>query len=302
MTRAASREDTILVFDAGTQSIRAALIDLQGHIHRMVKTPIRPYFSSQPGWAEQAPDYFWEQLCATSRKLLTADGVALEGIAGVTLTSQRNTLINLDQDGRPLRPAIIWLDQRKAEPTGNLSPLFRGVLRAINKHTLLEQAERECKSNWIRQHQPEIWDKTAKLLLLSGFLTFKLTGAYRDSAGNMVGYLPFDYKRQQWARPGDFKWKIFPMDPGVLPTLVNPAAHLGRITRRAAEQTGIPAGLPLVAAATDKACEVLGAGCLSPEVACLSYGTTATVNTANSRYVEVQAFMPPYPSARPGFY
>ncbi len=302
MTHATYRDETILVFDAGTQSIRAALIDLQGTIRRMVKTPITPYFSHRPGWAEQTPDYFWEQLCATSRKLLAADGIAPEGIAGVTLTCQRNTLINLDRAGRPLRPAIIWLDPRKAEPTGDLSPLFRGVLKAINKHTLLEQAERECKSNWIRQHQPAIWEKTAKLLLLSGFLTYKLTGTYRDSAGNMVGYLPFDYKRQRWARAGDFKWKIFPMDPAALPTLVKPAAHLGRLTRRAAEQTGIPEGLPLIAAATDKACEVLGAGCLSPEVACLSYGTTATVNTANSRYVEVQAFMPPYPSALPGYY
>ncbi|MDJ0801818.1 MAG: FGGY-family carbohydrate kinase [Desulfobacterales bacterium] len=302
MTTTRSRDELILVFDVGTQSVRAALIDLEGRITQIEKTPITPYFSHQPGWAEQEADYFWDNLTATARKLLAGDGADRGRIAGVTLTSQRNTVINLDADGRPLRPAIVWLDQRKAELTGNLSPLVRGALRAINKYTLLEQAERECKSNWIQQHQPGIWEQTAKFLLLSGYLNHKLTGRFRDSAGNMVGYLPFDYKRQRWARPDDFRWKTFPMDPAVLPELVAPAALLGHVTPQAAAATGIPAGLPVIAAATDKACEVLGAGCRSPEVACLSYGTTATVNTANRRYVAIQAFMPPYPSALPGYY
>jgi sugar (pentulose or hexulose) kinase len=302
MTAPRSRDELVLVFDAGTQSIRAALIDLEGHIAEIVKTPITPYFSHQPGWAEQDPNYFWENLAATSRKLLGTTGVDRDRIAGVTLTTQRDTLINLDRDGTPLRPAILWLDQRKAERTGNLSPLFTWTLKAFNKDELLEKAERTCKANWIRQHQPEIWERTRKLLLLSGFLTAKLTGDFHDSAGNMVSYLPFDFKRQQWARSGDLKWKIFPMDPAVLPTLVQPTALLGHVTRPASTQTLIPEGLPVVAAATDKACEVLGAGCRSPEIACLSYGTTATVNTANRRYVAIQSFMPPYPSALPGYY
>jgi sugar (pentulose or hexulose) kinase len=220
----------------------------------------------------------------------------------VTLTSQRDTVINLDREGQPLRPAIIWLDQRKAGPTGNLSPLLQGAMKLINIHELLARAERECKSNWIQQHQPDIWEKTDKLLLLSGFLTYQLTGEYRDSAGNMVSYLPFDFKRHQWAKPHDLKWKVFPMDRALLPTLVRPSEPLGVVTRKASQETGIPEGLPVIAAATDKACEVLGAGCRSPELACLSYGTTATVNTANANYVELQPFMPPYPSALPEHY
>ena len=77
---------------------------------------------------------------------------------------------------------------------------------------------------------------------------------------------------------------------------------MGEITPQAAEATGLPAGLPLIAAAADKACEVLGAGALEPHVACLSYGTTATVNTTSRRYVEVIPLLPPYPSAVPGAY
>jgi sugar (pentulose or hexulose) kinase len=77
---------------------------------------------------------------------------------------------------------------------------------------------------------------------------------------------------------------------------------LGEITPEAAAATGIPAGLPLIAAAADKACEVIGAGCLAPHIGCLSYGTTATINTTHRKYVEPIPVIPPYPAAVPGAY
>jgi sugar (pentulose or hexulose) kinase len=92
------------------------------------------------------------------------------------------------------------------------------------------------------------------------------------------------------------------MEPALLVDLVSPAGVLGEITRQASEATGIPAGLPLIAAAADKACEVIGAGCLDPQIACLSFGTTATINTTHRRYVEVIPLIPPYPAAVPGAY
>ncbi|HNO43014.1 MAG TPA: FGGY-family carbohydrate kinase, partial [Ottowia sp.] len=76
----------------------------------------------------------------------------------------------------------------------------------------------------------------------------------------------------------------------------------GTVSAEAAQASGIPAGLPLIAGAADKACEVLGAGCLSPEVACLSYGTAATVNITTARYLEATRFIPPYPAAVPGHF
>jgi len=302
MTTPGKNGDWILVFDAGTQSIRAAVIDLAGNIHKIVRTPIEPYFSRQPGWAEQEPDYYWQTLAATSQKLLGSETVRTERIAGVSLTCQRTTVINLDRDGKPLRPAILWLDQRKAQIGHRIPPLVRWGLGLIRRRAFIENLVRECKSNWMQEHEPEIWEKTDKFLFLSGFLTHRLIGEYRDSSGNMVGYLPFDYKKQQWPRPGDLKWKIFPMDPSVLPVLVKPGALLGHVTSKASRETGIPKGLPVIAAGTDKACEVLGAACLSPDVGCLSYGTTATMNTANERYVQVRPFSPAYPGAVPDAY
>src|SRR5512139_1753069 len=86
----------------------------------------------------------------------------------------------------------------------------------------------------------------------------------------------------------------------ILPDLVPPTGRLGEITPAAAEATGIPAGLPLIAAAADKACEVLGSGALEPSIGALSLGTTATFNTTHRRYVEAIPLVPPYPAAIPG--
>lgn len=294
--------DCILTIDAGTQSIRAVIIDLKGNLLDIVKTPIEPYFSTKPGWAEQDPNYFWKSLCNTTKQLLKKNKSYMQTIRGVTLTTQRATMINLDKNGNPLRPAIVWLDQRKAEVESFPSGIMRLALKTAGMLEALEHTIRDGECNWIRQNQPDIWDKTHKFLLLSGFFSYKLCDEYVDSVGCTVGYLPFDYKSHQWAKSSDMKWKMFPMDPSMLPRLVRPSELLGHISKKASRETGIPAGLPLLAAAADKACEVLGAGCLTPEIACLSYGTTATIETTNPRYVEIIPFFPPYPSAVPGSY
>ena len=289
--------ELIVAIDAGTQSIRAALVDLEGTIHKLVKNPIEPYFADQPGYAEQDPQYYWDQLCATTRELL--DGVAADRLLAATLTTQRVTMINVDADGRPLRPAIVWLDQRKADIGKVLPRLTFPALKAARLYPLIEYATQYCRSNWIQQNQPEIWDQTYKFLFLSGYFTHRLTGEFTDSTGNIVGTIPFDVKKMDWAGSLDPKWRMFPIEREKLPDLVQPGERTGQITDKAAEQTGLPVGLPFVAASNDKACDIIGAGCLTPEVACVSFGTTATINTQTSKYVELRPMLPPYPSAVP---
>ena len=294
--------ENLLAIDNGTQSVRALLFDPRGRLIAKQRVPIEPYYSERPGLAEQKPQVFWDAICQACRGLWQQPGVLKESIAAVSITTQRGTVINVDREGRPLRPAITWLDQRRAEglpPVGGLWGLGFALVRASETVAYLQA---EAEANWIRTHQPEIWKNTHKYLLLSGYLTFLLTGRFADSVGCQVGYIPFDYKAQRWAAKWDWKWKALPMDSGLLPDLIPQGQLLGQITREASEATGIPAGLPLVAAAADKACEVLGSGALEPNVACLSYGTTATINTTHRKYIEVIPLIPPYPAAEPGFY
>ena len=162
----------ILSIDVGTQSIRAVLFDLKGHILEIAKTEIEPYYSDKPGWAEQEPDYFWEKLSETTQQLFETAPIFKSQITVVTLTTQRGTVINLDREGKPLRPAMIWLDQRQAEAThfpNRLTKMGLGIMKL--KESVIQSVKNgEC--NWIKQNQPEIWEKTAKYLFLSGFLPF----------------------------------------------------------------------------------------------------------------------------------
>ena len=295
-------KDLILAIDNGTQSVRALIFDLRGNMVHKARIPLEPYISREPGWAEQDADYYWKSLCQACQKLWQETSVSKDAIAGVTITTQRATMINVDKKGNPLRPAMVWLDQRR---TSGLKPVggFWGLAFKVSGMTetvAYLQAEAEC--NWIRQHQPEIWSKTYKYLFLSGYLTYLLTGRFVDSVGCQVGYVPFDYKKKQWADSWNWKWQVTKIEPEMLPDLIAPADIMGQITKQAAAQTGIPEGLPLIAAAADKACEVIGAGCLEPHIGCLSYGTTATINTTHYKYIEAIPLIPPYPSAVPNAY
>lgn len=292
----------VLAIDNGTQSVRAILIDDQGHVVAKGKREIEPYFSRHPGWAEQDPEVYWSALGEACRQLWASSPVPPSAVEGVTLTTQRGTVICLDREGQPLRPAIIWLDQRHAEPQGGLGWFWDSAFRLAGVSDTVRRFREKAQINWLQQHEPEVWARTAHFVLLSGFLSWRLTGQIIDSVGCQVGYLPFDYKRLRWANANDWKWRALPVRPEQLPRLVSPCERLGSLTASAAAHLGLPAGLPVIAAASDKACEILGSGGTSPEIACMSYGTTATINTTNTRYVEAIPYMPPYPSAIPGRY
>jgi sugar (pentulose or hexulose) kinase len=295
-------KEHLLAIDHGTQSVRALIFDLQGNLLAKSQVKIDSYSQPKPGIVEQDPEVFWQAVCQACQQLWQVPGVDKESIAGVALTTQRSTVINLDKNGQPLRPAIVWMDQRRTAGVKPVSGLWGLAFALSGMRETVAYLQAEAEGNWIHAHQPEIWEQTHKYLFLSGYLTYRMTGRFVDSVGCQVGYIPFDYKKLTWSGKFDWKWQAVPVPKNYLPELVSPAQPLGVIRAEAAEATGLPAGLPMIAAAADKACEVIGSGCLEPHVACLSYGTTATLNTTHTRYVEVIPLIPPYPAAVPNAY
>ena len=294
--------DTILAIDHGTQSCRALLFDPQGNLLAKHKVEIEPYYSTEPGFAEQDPQVFWNALCEACQGLWQMEGVEKSSVKGVSLTTQRSTVLALDENGTPLRDAIVWPDDRRVEGLPNLGGFWGAAFRVAGATETVNVLRSQCESVWLEKFQPEIWKKTKHYLYLSGYLTFLLTGEFNDSISSQVGYVPFDYKALTWEKKWGWKWQVMPMDEDMLPNLIPAGDLLGTITPEAAEATGIPVGLPLVASAADKATEVLGAGCVHPNMACLSYGTTATINTTHAKYYEIYPMIPPYPAAVPGQY
>ena len=295
-------KDTILAIDCGTQSIRALLFDLRGHLLEKEQIFIEPYYSDMPGYAEQHPTVYWQALCAACKGLLSKNIVKVDQIAAVSLTSQRATVINLDKKGQPLRPAIIWMDQRRVENFPSVKGIWGNLFKSVGLAKTVAYLQAEAEANWIMTNQPDIWEKTYKFLFLSGYLTYNLIDDFVDSVGCQVGYVPFDYKNLKWASRLSWKWQAIPMNRSQLPKLIPPGKLLGKITKQASKETGLPEGLPMIAAAADKACEVLGSGCLEPHIGCLSYGTAATINTLRDKYKEVVPLLPAYPAAVPDSY
>lgn len=291
------RTELLLALDCGTQSVRALLFDLQGNLVGRGHEPLDGYFSVQDRWLEHDAQGFWDRSASACRSLWIEHGEARERIRGIVVTSQRGSLVPVDRNGQALRPFIIWLDQRRASRASQFAPWWRAMFALAGVRRTVDYLAREAECNWIAEHEPEVWERTHKVLLLSGWLHYQLTGRFADSVGCQVGYLPFDFRRHQWAGSWDWKWQALPLRPEQLPELVDVGEVIGPLQPAAAERLGLPAGLPVIAAAADKACEVLGAGAISADVGALSYGTTATIDVHMARYLEVTPFLPPYPAA-----
>lgn len=291
----------LLAIDVGTQSARALVFDAQGVLHARAQVPFEPaHHAPEPGWAEQDAETYRDGVTAACHLLWSRDGIDPAAIAGLSVTTLRSTVVSAAEDGTPLRPAIVWLDQRRSDAPPPMGPWWRGALSLAGAGDLLRHAQAESEANWLAQHEPQGWRQTDRFVFLSGWLNHWLTGDWVDSVGSQVGYVPFDYKRQAWAAPGDFKWRAFAVRPSQLPRLVPPGQRLGVLRGPAAAALGLPAGLPVIAAAADKACEVLGSGAIEADTAQLSFGTSATINTTQPRYREVQRQLPAYPAAMPG--
>ena len=297
------KERIVLVFDIGTQSTRALLINNAGEI--LGKTKKRhepPYFSKDTDYAEQRADFYYERLCEAARELKEEHREKWEQAEAVSITTIRDTPVCVDKDGRPLRNAFLWLDNRNAQGRPKFSNMTRLMLKGIGMEKTADMQYRKSRCNWVMEKEPEIWEKTDKFLFISGYLIFRLTGNMADSAAGLVGHVPYDHRERSWQKKSALTRPVFDIPDEKLCRVVETGELLGRITGQAAKDTGMKEGLPVIASGSDKACEILGLGCISKEKAAISFGTTATVTFTTNQYVEPERFIPPYASIIKGHF
>lgn len=285
----------VLTFDVGTQSARAVLVDPKGNIlYKAQKQYEQPYYSKNPGWAEQRPDFYWEIICECSKSIREQCGERWKDIIAVTVTTIRATGICLDGEGKPLRDAIVWLDNRQARCEKKLSAHMRALFKVIGLTNTVELQRRASQCNWIAENEPEIWAKTKHFVQLSTYLCFKMCGNIVDADASCVGRYPFDHKTRTWMKKSNPARCIFDIRNDQLCKVVKPETTMGVVTPQAARDTGLPEGIPLIATGSDKGCETLGLSVISNDKAALSFGTTATIQFSTDSYVEPEPFMPAY--------
>ncbi len=292
----------ILSIDCGTQSLKAILYSYDGEVIDKEQYFYKAYDSPNPGWAEQDPMVYWEGLCQASLKLKQRNPRSYNKIDGIGITSLRDTMVSLDKDGKILRPTIVWLDQRIAKNTYKPKFTKKIALKITGMGITIRKLERKGSSNWLKQNQPEIWAKTNKYIVVSAFLNHKLSGTFNDSIASQIGLIPFNFKKQRWAKKIDIaemSKEIFPIERDKLPDLVPAGGLIGNITEEASRLTGINKGTKIIACGSDKGCETIGMGVTDTKIASLSFGTQATIQTTTNKYFEPVPFLPSYPAVIP---
>lgn len=287
----------VLTFDVGTQSARCLLVTKDGKFEDMCQVKYdEPYYSRNPGWAEQRPNFYFDKLCEIALQITSRNKSKLNRIIAVTITTIRDTMLCLDKNNEPVRDIILWLDKRKADyhnPFGKLKEL---MFKVVGMGEATKIIYRASVGNWIMQHQPDIWDKTAKYVMLPTYLNYKFTGNLVDSTANMIGHIPFDYKNRTWMKKNGLTRCICDVPAEKLCDLIPSGEVIGNITSEVSIKTGIPEGLPLISTGSDKGCETLGLSVINKNQAAISFGTTATIQMAVKKYFEPQKFMPAYPA------
>lgn len=286
-------KDYIMSIDVGTQSVRAMVFTNDGENVATERILTEPHYSLQPGWAELPAPSVWENVCTVCNALCKSMGDDINRVAACSITANRDNIIPLDENGEYIRDWITWVDQRRAPEavfeakhkwggTKKLAYLFeRGVMEFILARS---------KFNWFKYHEPETWNSTAKYLTMGGLITYKLTGEFADSLGMQSGVIPFDTKKLEY-----YKLDLIYQAMGVrrdqlADNLYPPGEKMGEVTKKAALESGLPEGLPIISAGGDKQCEVLGSGAFSEDTAVISYGTLATISVTSKKYVADKKF------------
>ena len=297
------KEPLVLTYDIGTQSTRAMLINQHGKIldFKQIKYTT-PYIVKEEGFAEQTPNFYYDMMCKVSNELKESCGQYFEDIIAVTITTIRNNVVLLDKDKNALRDIIIWIDNRRSNSPLPMPKPVKSLLGMVGLEETLTSIYQDFKSVWFKEHEPEIWAKTDKYVMLSTYLNYLLTGELKDTPANMIAPLPFSMKNRDWDHKFGMQSKLIGIPLEMMCELTETGSEIGNITKKASEDLGIPCGLPLIASGSDKGCETLGLSVIKDNQAAISFGTIGTIQFASKKYFDVMAFTPSYPAVVPGRY
>jgi xylulokinase len=260
-----------LAIDIGTQATKAVLYSPDG-VLRAGQSASYPITYPQSGWAEQDPLDWWEATRTCCHLIL--EGLD-EPIVAVSLSGQAPSCLPIDPQGRPLRSAILWLDRRSAPQVALLHDVIGAQLAIEVSGNRLDSYYGGLKWAWFMQNEPHLYEKSWKISQANGYVGYRLTGEIAIDPSQAGLCSPcFNLGRRQWdAKICD----RMGLDVGKLPPIVPSTEVIGRVTARAAVETGLPAGIPVVCGGGDFACACLGAGVFRNGTAAMMLGTAGNL-------------------------
>ena len=269
----------IIAHDVGTSGNKAVLVDTEGSVHGRRFESYRTDYP-KPGWAEQEPADWWQAVTQTTRLLLEETGVSPKDVLCVTFSTQMLGIVPMDSQGGPLRPAIIWLDNRAGKQASRMMRKFINArVFALIAGTALGGKDGIPKLLWLKGEEPDIYDRMCCFLDVDGYLIYR-------STGNMVmewtcaSVFGIDLKKKTWLNS---IFRYVGLDPEKLPPLVRSIDQVGVLSKEAASEYGLLEGTPVYAGAGDAPCAAVGSGAVGEGEGHVYLGTSGWVGVVTER-------------------
>ena len=262
----------LLGIDFGGGASKATLLSEDGVICATNTTEYVTYYP-KPGYAEQNPDDWVKATCANIKGVLKKSKVAPGEICAVSLDAATHTAVIMDENFHIIRPAIYWTDTRSTEEVSYLKENYSEIIESQVLHkadTIWSLPE----LLWIKNHEPENWAKTRKILFAKDYVRHQLTGDYVTDYIEAEGSMMFDINTMQWSRE---LCGILGIDTEMMPQIVKPTDIVGKITKQASELTGLCEGTPVLCGTTDTVMEVFASGAVSKGQMTLKLATAGRI-------------------------
>ncbi len=263
-----------LGIDVGTGGTRALVVDERGVIRAGFTAPHEDMRMERPLWAEQRPENWWDAALRAIRGALDEAHITGRDVRGIGLSGQMHGLVILDRENNVIRPALIWCDQRS-------QPQVDAINRAVGTANVLSYIANPVltgftlpKLLWVRDNEPDLYERVSKMLLPKDYVRFRLTGDFATEVSDASGTALFDVVRREWSAP---MIEALSLDRAILPKCYESVEITGTISPTAAALTGLIAGTPVVAGGGDQASSAVGNGIVELGIVSCTLGTSGVV-------------------------
>jgi xylulokinase len=264
----------LLGIDIGTSGTKTLICDDHGKVIATAMAE-HPISSPKPGWSEQDPEDWWNATCKATKAVIRKARVKPADIQGIGLSGQMHGSVFLGDSERPLRPALLWNDQRTAAQCDEIES------KAGGREALIELVANPAltgftapKILWVRQNEPKIYDRTRHILLPKDYIRYRMTGEYATEVSDASGTLLLDVVNRTWS---DKLLGLLEIDKSLLPRLHESPEITGTLKAQAARSLGLREGIPVVGGAGDQAAGAVGNGIVAPGIVSATLGTSGVV-------------------------
>jgi xylulokinase len=264
----------LLGIDIGTSGTKTLICGEDGKVLATAMAE-HPISSPKPGWSEQNPLDWWNASVKATRAVRKKAGLKPADISGIGLSGQMHGSVFLGSGRKPLRPALLWNDQRTAQQCERIESLAGG------RAALIELVANPAltgftapKILWVRQNEPKVYEKTRQILLPKDYIRFCMTGQYATEVSDASGTLLLDVVHRKWS---DKLLELLGIERSLLPRVYESQEVTGQLTAEAAEELGLLADIPVVGGAGDQAAGAVGNGIVSTGIVSATLGTSGVV-------------------------